>query len=296
MPTKVSNDMRRIALVAALVCFVTPFAAPRAQQDTPATPPKPLVPVAASSLASKPDAYYGEYVTLMGAVEASLSPTVFSVDQDKTKTTGHEVLILVSKLYRPVDVNTYVTAIGEVTRFEPDNLAEKMKDAKLDLAPDVIEKYRGKPVVLAMSVINAGGIDLTKRLPPPMTSEEEAYSKIMKQVGPANAALRKALEAMDVKLATENAAVLKQAFTQTAKFWKSKRKGDATTWAQDARKLAETIDRAATGGKWDEVKASTGSLGQKCQSCHGAYRDRFDDGSFRIKGAEKGASVAASLR
>jgi len=26
-----------------------------------------------------------------------------------------------------------------------------------------------------------------------------------------------------------------------------------------------------------------GTLGQSCQSCHAAYRERFDDGSYRIK-------------
>jgi mono/diheme cytochrome c family protein len=49
-----------------------------------------------------------------------------------------------------------------------------------------------------------------------------------------------------------------------------------------------TIDTAAAAAKWDDVKASAGTLGQKCAACHGAYRERFDDGSFRIKVAPPG--------
>ena len=54
-------------------------AAPAAQ---PAPPQKPLVPLVASTLAAKPDAYYGETVTMMAIVDQTLSPTAFSVDQD----------------------------------------------------------------------------------------------------------------------------------------------------------------------------------------------------------------------
>lgn len=282
-PRQVKHDMGVVALALALAMLIASLAAPRAQQAAPGAAPRALIPVAASTLADNPDPYYGEHVTLAGAVEQSLSRLAFSVDQDKAKSTGTDVLVLTQRLNDAVDLNTYVTVIGEVVRFEPDDIARKAKDYTLDLEPDVLAKYRGRPAILATAVINAAGIDLAMRLPPPMTAEEEVYAKIMKQVGPANAALRKAIEGMDANLARENAAVLKQAFTQTVEFWKAKGKGDATAWAQDARKLAEAIDRAAAGGTWDEVKASAGTLGQACQSCHTAYRERFDDGSFRIR-------------
>jgi len=80
-----------------------------------------------------------------------------------------------------------------------------------------------------------------------------------------------------------NAAILKQAFTDTESFWKAKGKADATKWAGDARLQADTIEKDVATGKWDAVKASVGTLGQACATCHGAYRERFDDGSFRIK-------------
>ncbi len=84
----------------ALTAFVFSLTALNAGQGPPpqappaGTPPKPLVPVAASSVASNPDPYIGEFVTMTGAVEANLSKTSFSVDQDKTKPTGKDVLVL----------------------------------------------------------------------------------------------------------------------------------------------------------------------------------------------------------
>jgi cytochrome c556 len=253
-----------------------------------ALPPKALVPVAASTLTAHPDGYYGEYVSLTAPVKQSLSKLAFVVHQDTAKNTGNEVLVLVRLLNRSLDPDTYVTIVGEVVRFEPAEIASKAKDYVLDLAPDIMAKYRGTPAILASSVTTAAGVDATLRLPPPMTEAEEAYAKIMKQVGPANAALRKAIEANDSNVARESATVLKHAFAQTAEFWKKKDRADATTWAQDARKLADSIDRSAAGGKWEEVKAATGRLGQSCQTCHTAYRERFDDGSFRIKLSKTG--------
>jgi len=248
----------------------------------PGTPTKPLVPLAASTLAAKPDAYLDEFVSVTGAVEQSVSKLAFTVDQDPKKT-GKEILVLMRHLSGTIDPSTYVTIVGQVVKFDPAVMGEKFKEWAAALPSDVAVSYTGKPVVLASSVINVAGIDVTRRLPPPMTADEEAYQKIMKQVGTANAALRKGLEGSDVKLATENALLLRQAFAQTESFWKMRGKNDAATWAQDARKLTEAIHRAAAGGKWEEVKASATTLGQACQTCHTAYRERFDDGSFRIK-------------
>lgn len=284
-----AQPARMFVVALGLACSI--LIAAKAQQPAPAatpppppgTPTKPLVPVAASTLGNNPAPYYGEFVSLAGVVDQSLSKTAFSVDQDRTKSTGKEIVVLTRLMTSAVDPNTYVTVIGEVVKFDPAEIAAKAKEFTQDLSPDVIEKYRDRPVVLASAVINAAGVDVTKRLPPPMTPEEEAYQKIMKQVGSSNGALRKGIEASDPKLAAEHAAALKKAFAEAATFWRSKRRNDATSWAQDAQKIADSIDRAAAAGKWEEAKASAATLGKTCQTCHAAYRERFDDGSFRIK-------------
>ena len=79
------------------------------------------------------------------------------------------------------------------------------------------------------------------------------------------------------------AAALKTAFVATEQFFKPHGKADAIGWAQDARKAAEAIELSAAAGKWDEVKATQANLGKMCQTCHTAYRERYDDGSFRAK-------------
>jgi cytochrome c556 len=296
--------MTGVLIAGALAVLIASYVSLRAQQPPataapaqpagaakPATPPapaaapaKPLVPVAASTLADHPDTYYGENVTMTGAVEQTLAPLTFSVDQDKTKSTGKEVLVIAPRLSGAVDANTYVTVIGEVVRFDPEDVAKKAKEYKMELSPDAAAKYKGHPVIFATAVINTAGVDLAKKPLPPVTADDELLTKIMKQVGPANTALRTDIEKMDVKLAKEHAAVLKQAFTQTDAFWKSKGKTDALQWSSEARKHAEALDLAATGGNWDGVKASAGTLGQQCGACHGVYRERLEDGSYRLKG------------
>jgi hypothetical protein len=219
----------------------------------------------------------------MAAVEQRISPAAFSVDQDKTKSTGNDVLILTRALHGTVMPNTYVTVIGEVVRFDPAEIGRRSPDYLLDLPADVATRFSGRAVVLATAVIDASMMDLTKKLPPRMTPEEEAYDKVMKRVGPAFNALRQAVSSSSVETVRDNVVILKQAFVEAEAFWKARAKADATGWAQDARKHLEALHRAADGEKWDDVKTSATALGQTCQSCHAVYRERHDDGSYRIK-------------
>ncbi len=302
---KAPMQARRAGMLAAgiSILFVT-WAAPRAQQaEKPEKPekaqnekpekaqkapePKPAVPLAASTVIAHPDPYYGGPVSITATVDKSLGATAFSLDQDPSKSTGQDVLVLAPRLNSPVTENGYVTVLGELVKFDPAKIGSEMKDYKLDLAPDVAARYTGRPAVLAKSVITSAGVDLAMRLPPPMSPQEEAFQKIMKRVGPAFAELRTGVTESNADSATEHAAALKDAFGDAESFWKSRNRSDAVGWAQDARKQAEAIEKNAAAGQWDEAKKAAGALGQQCQSCHGEYRERFDDGSFRIKTPEK---------
>jgi hypothetical protein len=278
----------RLFCIAGLIVTLSVVRAQQAPQGTasPTSPPKPLVPVAASTLAANPEPYIGQPVSLAGIVDRSLSRIVFSVDQDKAKSTGKDVLVLAPSLQRGVDINTHVTVIGEVVRFDLSTLEPTLKAADLDMAPNVAAMYIGRPAVIATSVVDGSGNDLARRLPPPMTPEEESYQKLMKQVGSFNGALRKAIEASDGKLAAEHGAGLRKTFVDVETFWRGRRRDDATGWAQDARKASQNIERSVAAGRWDAVKNHVAALGKTCQSCHGVYRERFDDGSYRIKKPE----------
>ena len=275
----------------ALVSFVFSLTALGAGQGQPpaappaGTPPKPLVPVAASSVAKNPDTYVGEYVTLTATVESNLSKTGFAVDQDKNKSTGQEVLVLAPNLQKPADQNTYVTVIGQLIKFDPAEVEKNLKGYTIDLPADVQAKYKGKPVVLATAVIDTAGIDIAKKPIPPMSSDDLALQKIMLKLPPAQAALRKALDGKDLNLVKEQATVIKTAFTDIETFWKTKGNTEAMTIATEGRKHADGILMNLGLGNLDAAKTSITPLGATCASCHGKFRDRMDDGTFRIKTA-----------
>ena len=114
-------------------------------------------------------------------------------------------------------------------------------------------------------------------------TKEVDLDATMKKVGPAFAALRKSIEAMDAKMAKEQTEILEKSFDDVEKFFESKGKHDGHQWASDAKKVVDTIEKAAGDSKWDEVKASAGSLGKTCQTCHTAYREKAEDGTYRMK-------------
>lgn len=245
--------------------------------------PQPIRPVAVSALAANPDLFVGGPVSLTAAVEQRYGATAFSIDQDRTKTAAQDVLVLAPVLNAPVEPNTYVTVIGEVVRFDLAAVMARMKDTMPALAPDVVAKYRGRPAIIASSVINTAMTDLAKRLPPPMTPEEEALSKLMKHVGPGFNALRQAVTASNGGDAAAHAAALKKHFTETAAFWKTKTYPDAIQWNEDAKREADALAAAATRGDWDAAKTLVPKLQAACASCHNQYRERLDDGTYRFK-------------
>jgi hypothetical protein len=255
----------------------------QAPPPAPGTPPKPLVPVAASSVANNPDPYINEYVTLTATVESNLSKTAFSVDQDKTKSTGKEVLVLAPYLQQAAEANGYVTVIGQLIKFDEKEVASKLKDYHLDLSPADIAKYKGKPVVLATAVINNAGIDIAKKPIPPMSADDLALQKIMTKLPTAQAAVRKSLDSKDANGAKEQATLLKDSFTQIETFFKAKNNQEATKWAGEGKSHADAILVNLGMNNIDAAKTSITPLGGTCASCHGKYRERMDDGTFRLK-------------
>jgi cytochrome c556 len=248
--------------------------------------PQPILPVAVSVLAAKPDPYVGGMVSVTAAVDQRYGATAFSVVQGRAgKTTAGppEVLVVAPLLTAPVEPGKYVTVIGEVIRFESADVAAKMKDAAPELPAETVARYRGRPAIIATSVINGAMTDLAKRLPPPLSPEEEALSRQMKQIGPAFNGLRQAVTAANGTDAATLATALNKAFGEAAAFWKPKPHPDAMQWTEDAKRETGAIAAAATRGDWAAVKASVSKTQSFCQDCHGKYRERLDDGTYRFK-------------
>lgn len=276
------------ALIVSLLFVAGVSAQRRGGPPDGAPPAKPYVPVPTTVLTKDPDRYIGQMVTLTAAVDSVLSKSAFAIDQRvKNAPSGSELLVLAPILNGAVEPNKYVTVAGEVVRFDPAEIAKKVKNYQVDLPADVVEKYRGRPALIAKVVVNDKMIDLAMRLPPPYTDGEKALDDTMKKVGASIAALRPSVDASKPEGAAQNLAALKQAFEQTEAFWKSKNVPEAMKIAHDARGHVEATEKAVAAGDWDAAKKSTASLNQTCGACHGTYRERFDDGSYRIKLPDK---------
>jgi cytochrome c556 len=293
-----ANRLGSLALAAAITAWIATVAAQQPPQKPPAQPapaapgnqaapapaaPRPAIPAAASSIADKPDTFYGQNVTVYATVEKQLTPTAFIIDQDKSKSTGKEVIVLARRLHEPVAVNSYVTVMGEVVRGDAAEIAKRAKEAAAGLPADVLAQHPNKPVIIATSVITPALNDLAKFIPPPMTPEEEALDKAMKSVGQANGAVRKGVDGSNLEIIKKNTAILATAFAETETFWKKRGKAEAIKIAQTARAAVDALDKAAAMGNWNEAKTQMNTLGQQCQSCHKEFRERLEDGSFAVR-------------
>jgi cytochrome c556 len=291
---KVHYSSGSLALAAAMTAWLVTLGAQGGQPGNrgnagpaapaaPAAPaPRPAVPTAASSIADRPQAFYGQNVSVYATVERQLTPTAFSIDQDP-KGTGKEVIVLARRLHEKVEPNAYITVIGEVVRADAAEIAKVSKEVAASLPPDLLAQHAGKPVVIATAVVTTALNDIAKFIPPPMTPEEAVLDKAMKAVGGANGALRKGVDASNAELVKTNTDILAKAFAETEAFWKARNSAEAVKIAQTARGNVDAIAKAAAMGNWNEAKAQNTTLGQQCASCHKTFRERLEDGSFAVR-------------
>ena len=269
-------------LVAAGALVIVAGIAVRAEQGQGGGGRGGMVPMTASTIARNPAAHMGETVSMMATVEAQLSKTVFTVDQDKTKT-GEEILIIAPTLQTPPQANAYVTIQGEVFKFDPAELAKKARNYTLDLSPELIAKYQGKPAVLATVVVTPALVDIAKRVAPPMTPAELAFRQNMLTIDAGAKALVAGMDQPNPTQLKDTIAGMKKAYTEVEAFWKGRNTEDAIKWAGDSLKIVTDMEAGLAACKLEVVKAGTTNVRAICAQCHGAHRERQDDGTFRIK-------------
>ena len=259
---------------------------PPAQQP-PAIPQKPMIPITVGTLLNQVDKYLNDTVSVTGPVEKGLSQLSFSMDPDPKQATGKDLLVLTPRMNQPVTPNGYVTVIGRVVKFDAAELATTLTDRKIDVPADVAAAFKGKPALVATTVMTSDFIELTRKIPQPMTAEEKALQPIMQRNQQAIGAARTAANEADMPTVRQNALILKQGFTEIENLFKKSNLTEAMKMATNARTKAEELERSVATGKWEDVKAAAAAVQQTCQACHGAFRERFDDGSFRIRVASK---------
>jgi cytochrome c556 len=277
------------AVAAAATVLTVLSAVPSAQRRGGGREGNTGAPIATNTIMQNPDAYVGKPVTISAAVVRILSKTAFVVDQRKAvsatevQAIGQPLLVIAPYLIGDIAPHEYLLLRGDVLKFDPAAMARAAADYHLDLEPEIGASYLGQPVLLATSVIDSKFVELGKKPVPPPRPEDLTLTALMKTINPAFAALRTAAEAAKVDEVTANVAKLKPAFTETETVWDGLGQSPAAELAREARGHATTIERAAAAGDWDAVKASAGALNQICQNCHGVYRERMEDGTFRMK-------------
>jgi cytochrome c556 len=109
------------------------------------------------------------------------------------------------------------------------------------------------------------------------------YDKIMKEVGATAGLLRKSLDGQNAELAKQQAEKLELLFQEADDFWNARNVRDAADWADDAVEYADHIEDAAGAKDFTKAAEQMKLLQGMCATCHGKYRDKSPDGSFRIK-------------
>jgi len=115
--------------------------------------------------------------------------------------------------------------------------------------------------------------------PSAQAKTDEDYDKLMKGVGAANGAMRKAA---DSDAAAAEAKKLVALFKDANQFWAGRQNTEAADWAMAAMNHAAEIDKAATANDMPGAQGHMKELGGVCQACHTKNREKTETG-FMIK-------------
>jgi hypothetical protein len=247
------------------------------------------VPLATNMILKNPAAYYGKQITISAGVDRMLTPTAFLVDQWKmtgpnaVAPIGQPVLVVAPYLTATLDQRNYLLVRGELVKFDTAAIARVAAEYKLDLGPELWAKYQNQPMLLAASVISSTYAELAKKPILPPTANELALSEAMKTISPAFNDLKAAVETSKGDVVAQQAAKLRPAFSTTEAVWDNVGQASAGQWARDAQEYIAAIEHDAVAGNWDKVKFTSNKLNTLCGSCHGTFRDRAEDGTFRMK-------------
>lgn len=245
------------------------------------------IPVATTSLVRTPQAYYDKLVTISAGVDKVISKTMFVVDQRKATgpaavtAVGAPVLVVAPFLDSPLKPNSYLQIKGQLMKFGAASFSRLATSYTPDIGAEEEAAYDGQPVLIASSVLDSSYKELALR--PPPGPEEVALSGAMKVISASANNLRTATQGSKLETVKEHLAKIDAAFAQTEPIWSKLGLSQAETWAREARGHLAAIDRAGSAGEWEAAKTSAASLNQLCGNCHGAFRERRDDGNFGLK-------------
>jgi cytochrome c556 len=133
-------------------------------------------------------------------------------------------------------------------------------------------------LVMGVAAMVAFGVSAALRA---QAKTDEDYDKLMKSVGAANGAMRKAPDPDAVAAESKK---LEGLFKEVAAFWSARGNKEAATWATEAMNHAAAISKAAGAKDAEGIGAAQKELGLRCQTCHGKYREKTETGYAIRKG------------
>jgi cytochrome c556 len=108
------------------------------------------------------------------------------------------------------------------------------------------------------------------------------YQKAMKDLAAFMGALSKPGAAEDFDLAKAQAAIAKDSFAVTLKYWNGKGAPDAIKLAEAGAKAVADLNVSANLSSAEGIQSAMKDTGATCQACHQAHREKTADG-FEIK-------------
>jgi hypothetical protein len=284
--------VRRCTVVAVGLVLIAAAAAPSAQRRRGSNAGEGL-PVGTGQILRQPEAYFGKRVTVSAGIDEILSGTAFVADQRKATSAttvapaGAPLLVIAPYLKTPLDPKGYLVVRGEVVKFDgPGALASVEPGYKLDLPPEVVAKYQGKPVLVALSIRDGKFNELGAKLLPPPSAEEVSMTTLMKTISASFGQLEGAIDVKQADVVTSQAARLQPAFAEAAQIFGTVHRMAAADLARTAGGHAASLEKAAMAADWTAASDAFRALRQQCQSCHTTQRQTQEDGTFRFTQVE----------
>jgi len=115
-----------------------------------------------------------------------------------------------------------------------------------------------------------------------LRAEDPQFVTLMKGMDAAFGVLRQP-EFMSDKRAARSAERLGSSYEDLIEFWRQQKAIKAVTISETGKATAVQLAEAVHAGNAEKAAALVKAMGETCQSCHEAYREKQPDGKYRMK-------------
>lgn len=144
---------------------------------------------------------------------------------------------------------------------------------------------RSALLLAALVLAGAAAVAAQGQAAPPAAKvwSDAELDKLMKDIGATVGTLRKSVDGQNLEMAKEQAEKMESLFESVDDFFMARNVKDAAEWADDAAEHADRVEDAIDAKDFAKAAESLKMLQSTCAGCHGKYRDKGPDGTYRIK-------------